>query len=161
LGLADVVFRDSEGQRHKDKTNAQDNLYDRHLPGRLKALNLIWPLKYLKAIIARDIRKLLYFLLQSLNSLNFEDENRLAPSGDVLKLFLALTLYDIRGSMAATPVPLSYSIAASTPHSGPYRVENILVDNPTEQASRWSGGNVTEGTPQWLLLRLDTLAVVR
>ncbi|KAJ7268646.1 Muskelin N-terminus-domain-containing protein, partial [Mycena haematopus] len=63
--------------------------------------------------------------------------------------------------MAATPVALSYSIAASTPHSGPYRVENILVDNPTEQASRWSGGPVPEtGTPQWLLLRLDTLAVV-
>ncbi|KAJ6594243.1 Muskelin N-terminus-domain-containing protein [Mycena capillaripes] len=64
--------------------------------------------------------------------------------------------------MAATPVSLSYSIAASTPHSGPYRVENILVDNPTEQASRWSGGPVPEtGTPQWLLLRLDTLAVVQ
>ncbi|KAJ7902190.1 hypothetical protein B0H14DRAFT_3724848 [Mycena olivaceomarginata] len=63
--------------------------------------------------------------------------------------------------MAATPVPLSYSIAASTPHSGPYRVENILVENPTEQASRWSGGPVPEtGTPQWLLLRLDTLSVV-
>ncbi|KAF7376454.1 Muskelin-N domain-containing protein [Mycena sanguinolenta] len=63
--------------------------------------------------------------------------------------------------MAAAPVALSYSIAASTPHSGPYRVENILVDNPTEQASRWSGGPVPEtGTPQWLLLRLDTLAVV-
>ncbi|KAF8199760.1 Muskelin N-terminus-domain-containing protein [Mycena galopus ATCC 62051] len=63
--------------------------------------------------------------------------------------------------MAPTPVVLTYSIAASTPHSGPYRVENILVDNPTEQASRWSGGPVPEsGTPQWLLLRLDALAVV-
>ncbi|KAJ7187899.1 Muskelin N-terminus-domain-containing protein [Mycena filopes] len=63
---------------------------------------------------------------------------------------------------ASAAVPLSYSIAASTPHSGPYRVENILVDNPTEQASRWSGGPVPEtGTPQWLLLQLDTLAVVQ
>ncbi|KAJ7693340.1 Muskelin N-terminus-domain-containing protein [Mycena rosella] len=69
--------------------------------------------------------------------------------------------------MATAPVPLTYTIAASTPHSdtvfpsGPYRAENILVDNPAEQASRWSGGPVPEtGTPQWLLLRLDTLAVV-
>ena len=58
-------------------------------------------------------------------------------------------------------VPLTYSIVASTPHSGPYRPENILVDNPTEQASRWSGGPPDSGLPQWLLLRLDALAVVR
>ncbi|KAJ7723519.1 Muskelin N-terminus-domain-containing protein [Mycena metata] len=64
--------------------------------------------------------------------------------------------------MASSSVQLTYSIAASTSHSGPYRVENILVDNPTEQASRWSGGPQPEtGTPQWLLLRLDTLAVVQ
>ncbi|KAJ7772726.1 Muskelin N-terminus-domain-containing protein [Mycena maculata] len=62
----------------------------------------------------------------------------------------------------AAPVPLNYSIVASTPHSGPYRPENILVENPTEQASRWSAGPVPEtGTPQWLLLRLDSLAVVQ
>ncbi|KAJ7130841.1 Muskelin N-terminus-domain-containing protein [Mycena crocata] len=65
--------------------------------------------------------------------------------------------------MAAAPVPLSYSIVASTPHSGPYRPENILVDNPSEQASRWSGGPVPgeSNSPQWLLLRLDNLAVVQ
>ncbi|KAJ7680656.1 Muskelin N-terminus-domain-containing protein [Mycena polygramma] len=60
--------------------------------------------------------------------------------------------------MAATPVSLSYSIAASTPHSGPYRVENILVDNPTEQASRWTAAG-DDGS--WILLRLDALAVVQ
>ncbi|KAJ6521911.1 Muskelin N-terminus-domain-containing protein [Mycena vulgaris] len=64
--------------------------------------------------------------------------------------------------MAAAPVSLTYSIVASTPHSGPYRPENVLVDDPTEQASRWSGGPVPEtGTPQWILLRIDTLAVVQ
>ncbi|KAJ7451722.1 Muskelin N-terminus-domain-containing protein [Mycena galericulata] len=63
--------------------------------------------------------------------------------------------------MAAASVSLTYSVVASTPHSGPYRPENILVDNPPEQASRWSAGPVPDtGTPQWLLLRLDTLAVV-
>ncbi|KAJ7077270.1 Muskelin N-terminus-domain-containing protein [Mycena belliarum] len=64
--------------------------------------------------------------------------------------------------MATASVPLVYTIVASTPHSGPYHAENILEDNPTEQASRWSGGPVPEtGTPQWLLLRIETLAVVQ
>ncbi|KAF7305989.1 Muskelin-N domain-containing protein [Mycena chlorophos] len=58
-------------------------------------------------------------------------------------------------------VPLTYTIAASTPHSGPYRPENVLVDNPHEQGSRWSGGPPESGLAQWLLLRLDTLAVVQ
>ncbi|KAF7315763.1 Muskelin-N domain-containing protein [Mycena indigotica] len=57
-------------------------------------------------------------------------------------------------------VPLAYTVAASTPHSGPYRAENILVDNPQEQASRWSGGPPESGLAQWLLLRLESLAVV-
>ncbi|KAJ7646961.1 Muskelin N-terminus-domain-containing protein [Roridomyces roridus] len=64
--------------------------------------------------------------------------------------------------MACAPVSLPYTIAASTPHSGNYKPEHILVDIPSDQSSRWSAGPVPEtGTPQWLLLRLDTLAVVQ
>ncbi|KAF7321897.1 Muskelin-N domain-containing protein [Mycena kentingensis (nom. inval.)] len=56
---------------------------------------------------------------------------------------------------------LTYSIAASTPNSGRYPPENIIVDRPNEQSSRWSGGPSESGIVQWLLLRLDTLAVVQ
>ncbi|PPR03546.1 hypothetical protein CVT24_007035 [Panaeolus cyanescens] len=55
---------------------------------------------------------------------------------------------------------LAYTIAASTPHSGKYGPENILVDSPKDQSSRWSGafqGNVH----QWILLRLKSPAVVK
>ncbi|KAJ6625829.1 Muskelin N-terminus-domain-containing protein [Mycena sp. CBHHK59/15] len=60
--------------------------------------------------------------------------------------------------MAAASV-LTYSIASCPAHSGPYSPENILIDNPSDQTSRWSGP--THDSPQWLLLRLDTLAVVQ
>ncbi|CAK5281255.1 unnamed protein product [Mycena citricolor] len=63
--------------------------------------------------------------------------------------------------MAATSVPLRYTVTSS-PHSGPYRPEYITVDNPPDQSSRWSGGPIPEtGSPPWLLIRLDSLAVVQ
>ncbi|KAK0448391.1 Muskelin N-terminus-domain-containing protein [Desarmillaria tabescens] len=58
-------------------------------------------------------------------------------------------------------VPLSYSIAQGSPHSGQYAPENILVDNPSDQSSRWSGAATHGATKQWILLRLDSLAVVK
>ncbi|KAF8971232.1 Muskelin N-terminus-domain-containing protein [Flammula alnicola] len=57
-------------------------------------------------------------------------------------------------------VPLTYTIASSTPHSGKYGPENIIVDKPQDQASRWSGafqGNAN----QWIMLRLESLAVLK
>jgi Muskelin N-terminus len=56
-------------------------------------------------------------------------------------------------------VPLPYTIAFSTPHSGRYTSDNILVDNPTDQNSRWSGAQ-PGNAQQWLLLRLESLAVL-
>ncbi|PFH53700.1 hypothetical protein AMATHDRAFT_934 [Amanita thiersii Skay4041] len=61
-------------------------------------------------------------------------------------------------------VNLSYSIAASTPHSGQYGPENILVDNPTDHTSRWSSayqGIAYQGVSQWILLRLESLSVLQ
>ncbi|KAK0210441.1 Muskelin N-terminus-domain-containing protein, partial [Desarmillaria ectypa] len=55
---------------------------------------------------------------------------------------------------------LLYSIAQGSPHSGQYAPENILVDNPSDQSSRWSGAS-HGATKQWILLRLHSLAVVK
>ncbi|KAJ7072021.1 hypothetical protein C8F01DRAFT_1205709 [Mycena amicta] len=61
----------------------------------------------------------------------------------------------------APTVALGYSIEASTPHSGPYRPENILQDKPQDQGSRWSGGPPESGLPQSSpALPEDTLAEV-
>ena len=62
---------------------------------------------------------------------------------------------------ASTPasVPVNYGISSSTPHSGKYVPENIMVDKPQDQSSRWSGafqGNVD----QWIIVRLESLAVL-
>lgn len=54
---------------------------------------------------------------------------------------------------------LTYTIADSTPHSGRYAPENILVDKPQEQSSRWSGAHQGKGK-QWILLRLETPAIL-
>ena len=64
----------------------------------------------------------------------------------------------VSGSQPAS-VPLKYTIASSTPHSGKYGPENILEDKPTEQASRWSGafqGNAS----QWVNLKVESLSVL-
>ncbi|KAJ2926627.1 hypothetical protein H1R20_g10465, partial [Candolleomyces eurysporus] len=56
-------------------------------------------------------------------------------------------------------VPLTYTIAASTPHSGKYAPENILVESPGEQQSRWSGA-YQGNAKQWILLRLESPSVL-
>lgn len=61
---------------------------------------------------------------------------------------------------SSEPVNLSYSIAGSSPHSGQYTPENIIVDNPGDYTSRWS--SAYPGTAyQWILLRLDSVSVLR
>lgn len=56
-------------------------------------------------------------------------------------------------------VPLTYSIVSSTPHSGKYGPENIILDKPQDQGSRWSGA-LQGNANQWIMLRLESLAVL-
>jgi muskelin len=67
-----------------------------------------------------------------------------------------------RPSSSAVPpsVPLTYTIASSTPHSGKYVPENIMVDKPQDQSSRWSGAFQGNTTDQWIILRLESLSVL-
>ena len=61
---------------------------------------------------------------------------------------------------ASEPVNLTYSIARSSPHSGHYTPENIIIDNPGDYTSRWS--SAYQGPAyQWILLRLDSASVLR
>jgi hypothetical protein len=55
---------------------------------------------------------------------------------------------------------ISYSIAECSEHSGNYIPENILVDVPHDQSSRWSGAQQSPAAKQWILLRLETLSVI-
>ncbi|KAL4244322.1 CTLH complex component protein [Abortiporus biennis] len=58
-------------------------------------------------------------------------------------------------------VPISYTIAGCSEHSGKYVAENIMVDNPLDQGSRWSGAYHSTNVRQWLLLKLDTLSILK
>ncbi|KDQ55802.1 hypothetical protein JAAARDRAFT_208578 [Jaapia argillacea MUCL 33604] len=57
--------------------------------------------------------------------------------------------------------PLLYAIAGCSEHSGRYVAENIMVDAPNEQTSRWSGAGQTVSVKQWISLRLETTSVVK
>ena len=57
-------------------------------------------------------------------------------------------------------IPLVYTIAGCSEHSGSYEASNILVDRPMDQASRWSGTHQMPNK-QWMLLRLEKLSVLR
>lgn len=57
-------------------------------------------------------------------------------------------------------VPLTYTIAGSSEHSGRYAPQNIMVDRPADHTSRWSGGTRSTETVQWILLRLDSPAIL-
>lgn len=70
----------------------------------------------------------------------------------------------ISASNSSTGLPaeiISYTIAGCSEHSGNYVADNIKVDRPHDQASRWSGAQQAPSMKQWILLRLDTLAVVK
>ncbi|KAF9446346.1 hypothetical protein P691DRAFT_733454 [Macrolepiota fuliginosa MF-IS2] len=58
-------------------------------------------------------------------------------------------------------VPLSYTVAQSTPHSGKYGPEHILLDKPLDQSSRWSGAQQGNNAKQWILLKLDQMSILR
>ncbi|KAL1746418.1 Muskelin N-terminus-domain-containing protein [Schizophyllum fasciatum] len=57
--------------------------------------------------------------------------------------------------------PLRYNIESSSSHSGNYVAQNILIDNPADQSSRWSGATRAGPSKQWIILRLDTPAVLK
>lgn len=57
-------------------------------------------------------------------------------------------------------VQLTYTIVGGTEHSGRYVADNILHDHPMDQSSRWSGAAQSSNVQQYLLLRLDSLAVL-
>ncbi|KAG1715773.1 hypothetical protein ID866_1397 [Astraeus odoratus] len=69
----------------------------------------------------------------------------------------------VSASMGGPSLPpvevIPYSIAGSSEHSGHYAADNIKVDRPHDQSSRWSGAQQPPSMKQWILLRLDTLAV--
>ncbi|KAH0828146.1 hypothetical protein J3R83DRAFT_3836 [Lanmaoa asiatica] len=70
----------------------------------------------------------------------------------------------LSASTSSTLLPaietIPYSIAGCSEHSGHYVAENILVDRPQDQSSRWSGAQQPPSMRQWILLRLETLGIV-
>ncbi|KAI0030784.1 Muskelin N-terminus-domain-containing protein [Vararia minispora EC-137] len=60
-----------------------------------------------------------------------------------------------------SPETLTFAIAGCSEHSGRYVAENILVNRPHDQTSRWSGLDEDPHIKQWLLLRLDKPAVIQ
>ncbi|KAG2073978.1 hypothetical protein BDR04DRAFT_1126925 [Suillus decipiens] len=56
---------------------------------------------------------------------------------------------------------ITYAIAGCSEHSGNYVPENILVDTPQDPSSRWSGAQQLPTAKQWVLLKLETLSVVK
>lgn len=62
--------------------------------------------------------------------------------------------------MSESSVALPYTISQCSAHSGRYIAENILVDSPMDQSSRWSGA-YPGNAKQWIILRLETLVVLK
>jgi hypothetical protein len=61
--------------------------------------------------------------------------------------------------MSESSVALSFTVSRCSAHSGKYVAKNILVDNPSDQSSRWSGA-YQGNAKQWIILRLERLAVL-
>ena len=57
-------------------------------------------------------------------------------------------------------VTVDYEIAGSSGHSGSYVAENILLDKPTDQSSRWSSAIAVTNGKQFIRLRLKQLCVL-
>ncbi|KAG1767395.1 Muskelin N-terminus-domain-containing protein [Suillus occidentalis] len=56
---------------------------------------------------------------------------------------------------------MNFTIVGCSEHSGNYVPENILVDAPQDPSSRWSGAQQLPTAKQWILLKLETLSVVK
>lgn len=58
-------------------------------------------------------------------------------------------------------VTLNFTVVGSSEPSGAFVAENILVDNPMDPSSRWSGAyQSSSNVKQWVLLRLNTLSIL-
>ncbi|KAJ3045304.1 Muskelin 1, intracellular mediator containing kelch motif [Rhizophlyctis rosea] len=55
--------------------------------------------------------------------------------------------------------PIKYSIHAWSSHSASYHPQNILVNNPQDQSSRWSSGSNNQ--QQYITIKLDRMSVAR
>ncbi|KZV66904.1 hypothetical protein PENSPDRAFT_74325 [Peniophora sp. CONT] len=66
----------------------------------------------------------------------------------------------VPGSVESLVDTVAYSIAGCSEHSSRYVADNILVDNPKDQSSRWSGLHEDPHVKQWLLLRLDNPSII-
>lgn len=75
---------------------------------------------------------------------------------------LPASLFRIIMNPTPPSVPLHYTIATSTPHSGKYGPEHILLDKPQDQSSRWSGACQGSHTnpKQYILLKLDQMSIL-
>ncbi|XP_063931653.1 muskelin-like [Zophobas morio] len=58
-----------------------------------------------------------------------------------------------------TEVELPYSIHSWSSYSADYHPKNILIDNPSEQSSRWSSEE--NNLLQFILLRLEQVSLIR
>lgn len=56
------------------------------------------------------------------------------------------------------PIKINYEIHSWSSFSSQYHPKNIMVDKPTEQASRWSSGSNNQA--QFIMLKLENPAIV-
>ena len=73
---------------------------------------------------------------------------------------LHLQHYHFHRMEFSTVRQIPYTIAGSSEHSGKYVAENILVDKPEEQSSRWSGAYQAGNVKQWILLKTTDTCVL-
>ena len=57
-------------------------------------------------------------------------------------------------------VKLNYDVAGTSEHSGEYVGEHVKVDRPGDQTNRWSCSRNMPSLKSWILLQLETPAVL-
>jgi hypothetical protein len=103
-----------------------------------------------------------YFTSVNNTTLSSTEKNNLTPSNLRLKQLLNTsplvnmkaeehTLYSLIAKAPHSLVP--YSIYDYSSHSGSYFPQNIAVNNPSEQASRWSSGSHDQS--QFITIKLE------
>jgi hypothetical protein len=104
-----------------------------------------------------------YFTSVNNTTLSSTEKNNLTPSNLRLKQLLNTssplvnmkaeehTLYSLIANAPHSLVP--YSIYDYSSHSGSYFPQNIAVNNPSEQASRWSSGSHDQS--QFITIKLE------
>lgn len=68
------------------------------------------------------------------------------------------SVHDLQSIVATTPsVKLSYTIYGCSSYTNVYRPENILIDETTDQASRWA--SAANDSDQYIILQLEMPAI--